>query len=447
MKVSLRASSLIAALLCWALLSALTVFLVWGLRDRARLIRDNDNERLFNLLFTSLRHYDNFGSAIESSPFLRDRITGFGIYGDDLSLAYRWGAVPPVFDEEILRDQRAVKNGRYTIPDKRGHRIKFILHTEGMMPMPPSRNRGREESRSPEKPRDFPQNLPPQFRQDGGFFSFLTRGKYLYIDISHPAYWRTQTSTAILFPFCELALLALVFFVRGLYLRNHEYRERIENQKNLVVLGGAASTLAHEIKNPLLSIRIQTGILEKLFPDKGGEELGIINEEVDRLSALIYRVNDYLRDAAGQPSPLNSYKLLSETSRRLCGRNIVEDGAVRDGMILMDTERARSVFENLLRNALESGSPGEAIGASIARTGGSGSGILVISIYDRGRGIAEGNLKRVFDPFFTSKSAGTGIGLSISKRFVEAVKGSIMVEQRPGGGTMVSVTLEEFEDR
>ncbi|MFP3040875.1 HAMP domain-containing histidine kinase [Treponema primitia] len=439
MKISPRTSSLFTAILSWALFSALTVFIILGLRDRARLIRDNDNERLFSLLFTSLRNYDNFGSAIESSGLLRERIIGFGIYGEDLTPSYQWGSVPQVFDEDILKDYKAAKNGRYTIPDRRGNRIKFILSTEGMMSPPPQRHNQENKNREDKTP---------------GFFTTFARGKYIYIDISHTAYWRSQTLTAIAFPLCELALLALVFFVRGLYLRNREYRERIEGQKNLVVLGTAASTLAHEIKNPLLSIRLQTGILGKLFPEKGREELGIINEEVDRLSALSYRINDYLRDAAGQPVPLNISNVLSETSLRLCGRNIVEEDSAQDALVLMDTERARSVIENLIRNALESGSAENAIGAVILRHSGNSMdsdlqrnqprSIIVISIYDRGRGIAEGDLKRVFDPFFTSKSTGTGIGLSISKRFVEAAGGAISIENRDGGGTAVFITLGEY---
>ncbi|MDR2079451.1 MAG: sensor histidine kinase, partial [Treponema sp.] len=289
-KISPRASSAFAAVLCWVLFSALTIFIILGLRDRARLIRDNDNEQLLNHLFTGLRNYDDFGSAIESSDLLRERIIGFGIYGEDLTLSYQWGTVPEVFDESILKKYRAARNGRYTILDRGGRRIKFIISTEGMMPPPPQR---RNQGNSRERDR-----VP-------GFFGTFARSRYIYVDISHTAYWRNQTLTAIAFPFCELALLALVFFVRGLYLRNREYRERIEAQKNLVVLGTAASTLAHEIKNPLLSIRLQTGILAKLFPEKNREELGIINEEVDRLSALSYRINDYLRDATGLPVPLN----------------------------------------------------------------------------------------------------------------------------------------------
>jgi two-component system sensor histidine kinase HydH len=109
-------------------------------------------------------------------------------------------------------------------------------------------------------------------------------------------------------------------------------------------------------------------------------------------------------------------------------------------MIYMDADRTRSVIENLIRNALESGSPPGELGASVIRSGGS----LTIAVYDRGRGIDPGDLKRVFDPFFTSKSTGTGIGLSISKRFVEAAGGTITLENREGGGIIASIVMEEW---
>ncbi|MDR0386608.1 MAG: HAMP domain-containing histidine kinase [Treponema sp.] len=480
MKIPIKTASWIAALVSWLLLSALTVFIIMSMRDRARLIRDNDNERLFSVLFTSLRDYEDAGSAIESSPLLRGRIAGFGFFGEDLKPAYGWGTVPPVLDEELLQNHRETgPGGRYTIPDRQGSRVKFILRTrpEAMPRMtagredrrqhhegPPGREQNRRgrmtRRRSPEDSNGTPDSagippvlpaqpsgdVPPEF----AFFSTLARSKYIYIDVTHPAYWRTWTLTAVFFPFCELALLGLVFFVRRLYLKNREYRERIESQKNLVVLGTAASTLAHEIKNPLLSIRLQTGILRKIFPETGKEELAVIDDEVGRLSAMTYRVNDFLRDALGNPVPVNSSALLSEISRRLCGEDIVDPGAIRDGVIFMDRERARSVFENLIRNALESGGPAEEIRASVTRSGGRGQGrrvpvSLAISITDRGRGIPPADLGRVFDPFFTSKSAGAGIGLSISRRFIEAAGGTIVLENREGGGAVARIVLPEYK--
>jgi hypothetical protein len=88
----------------------------------------------------------------------------------------------------------------------------------------------------------------------------------------------------------------------------------------------------------------------------------------------------------------------------------------RNARVYADPERLRSVFENLIRNALESGGTREATGAGIGISGSS----VTITVFDRGRGIAAEDLKRVFDPFFTRKSSGTGIGLSICRRFAEA---------------------------
>jgi two-component system sensor histidine kinase HydH len=444
-KTNLRASSLIASLLAWALFSALTVLVIWQLRDRARLIRDNDNERLLNTLFANWRSFDDIDAVIRENPVLDERLKGIGLYNRDPGPNYRWGNAPEFFDEAMLKDLPRSRFGRYTITDPKGRRIKFVIHSPvppgpsfsgpGINGPGPGPGPGQGEQRQRIMQRRSGDSPIPGFSVEN-----FTRNSWFYIDIDHPAYWRNRTITGILFVLIELALLVLVFYVRHLYLRNREYSERIESQKNLVVLGTAASTLAHEIKNPLLSIRLQTGILQKLGGAPLTEEIGRINEEVDRISALVYRVNDYLREAAGNRAPLNVYAALEETSQRLCGRNIIAASSLRDGIILADGNRMRSVFENLLRNALESGGPAEELRAMIQREGRD----IVVEIADRGKGVSGENLKRVFDPFFTSKSTGTGLGLSISKRFVEAIEGSIALENREGGGALARLVIPEL---
>ena len=474
MKDGPRGSSRIAAGLVWLLLSALTVFVTLGMRDRARLIRDNDNERILSTLFAGLRNSGDFGAAIESSALLEDRIAGIAVYGADLRPLYRWGLAPPVFDEAMLENGAPGRFGRYTIPDRKGRSVKFVIHFGRMMPpVRPGRagrmGRDRLERHGGMGPRGEHGMNPPDPEAPPPFFSLAAGGRYLYIDISHPAYWRTQTLTALLFPLIEACLLALALYVRRLYLRNREYRRRIEDQQNLVVLGTAAGTLAHEIKNPLHSIRIQTGILARTLPEDRGEELRIINQEVDRLSALVYRVNDYLREPAGNPAPLNVAALLEECALRLCGRNILGPDSIRGAVILADAERLRSVFENVIRNALEAGGDENEIGASITRGAGRSIGRktgrdtpreagrnaglktmrdaagpgpeLVIRVFDRGGGIGQEDPRRLFDPFFTRKSTGTGIGLSVSRRFVEAAGGSIVIENREGGGALVTMVF------
>jgi two-component system sensor histidine kinase HydH len=265
---------------------------------------------------------------------------------------------------------------------------------------------------------------------------------YVYITISHWAYWRTVTITNILYPLSVLGLLVLALAVRSLYVRNLEYRGRIEAQQNLVVLGTAASTLAHEIKNPLHSIKLQTGILKKMLGenDPGLEEINHIDEELDRLSMLTYQINDYLRDAKGNPETIDLAEVIKEISIRLYGRSILDEASVlpeASAKVFMDSGRARSVFENIITNAMESGGPPEECGAVLEQDG----NMITARIFDRGRGIATANLKRIFDPFFTTKSSGTGIGLVVSRRFLEAAGGSISVENRPDGGALVKVVL------
>ncbi|MDR0556570.1 MAG: HAMP domain-containing histidine kinase [Treponema sp.] len=422
--------TLIAALFTWLFLSVLTLFILWSMRDRARLIRDNDNERILSSLFASLRGYEEIGESIEANSVLSERIRGFAIYDASLFAIYRWGKAPAVYTEAGLGKENPARFGRYTIPNKSGRSVTFILNIERFLPPPPLRE-GQENRR----------------RHQSRMFPAIT-GKYIYIDITHPAYWRTQTITAFMFPFCEIAFFILIFYIRHLYLRNRGYRERIEAQQNLVVLGTAASTLAHEIKNPLLAIRLQTGILRKLKTSNangnaggnGEEELSIIEEEIDRISSLIYRVNDYLRESQGNPTPVQARNLLAEISMRLCNKNIVHES--EDGEVFIDPDRFRSALENIVRNALESGCPEQEIGATVQKTRINGQPRVVIAIFDRGKGFSD--IKRALDPFYTTKSAGTGIGLSISKRFIEAGGGTIVLENRDGGGARVVITLPEY---
>ena len=439
-----KLTSLAAALLGWLLLSSLNLFVMWALRDRARLIRDNDNERTMSTLFAEMRGSSDLGAAIETNPALLDRIKGAAIYENDLLPLQQWGTIPPVFNEEILQQASGTRFGRYTIPDRQGRSVKFVFRFERFAERlterprlaerlqqgnPPEGRPGRQERRPGELRAGPEQGLP--------FLPALSRGRYFYTDISHPVYWRTLSITAILFPLIEIILLFLVLHIRHLYIRNREYREKIDAQQNLVVLGAAAGTLAHEIKNPLLSIRLQTGIIEKISGSAALNEISIINQEVDRLSSLVYRVNDYLREPAGIQAPVNMAELAAQATRRIIG---LEMPPAAPAMIFADEARIRSVLENVLRNSLESGSPVQDINVQLT----AGENTVTVTVSDRGSGVDEKNIKHIFDLFYTNKSMGTGIGLAISRRFTEAAGGSIHVENRKGGGLALTIAFPRY---
>jgi two-component system sensor histidine kinase HydH len=391
-----------------------------------------------NTLLASLRDHDDFGAAIEDSGRLKAKVIGVGVYEKGGTSLYSWGKAPATFSAPARPPDEPGDSGRGYIERPEDDSIVLLLLPGRVVPPPPREPKGPPDGKAPPGP-------PPREEawrngpEHSFLFETLRKGDIVYLEIRETAFWRTRRLLTALFPLIELLLGALVFFVRTLVLRNAEYRARIEEQKNLVILGTAASTLAHEVKNPLLAIRLQTSILERTCPGAGGE-LGIINDEVERISTLCFRVNDYLRDPAGAMAPLDPEDMAREVGKRLCGRDVLSvrfDPGREKPRILIDPARLHSIFENLLRNAIESGSSEEGVSIEMSEA----EGGLRIDVLDRGRGIKKADRERLFDPFFTTKSRGSGIGLSICKRFVLAAKGAITIEEREGGGTRVRLVF------
>lgn len=437
--------------LAFAALTGLAMVIYDGNSQKNRLESRNDAERTMNHLLAGLRDQKDFGAAIESVPKLRQKVVGIGAYTADGSRLYAWGDVPPTWLPARSEEESAGTPVRVYLENPANDSLVLILAPFRVGPPPPPSDRdgirdsdgydGRDRSSETNAFAGTDSQREPT-PSAGFFFTTLRKADSVYLEIRQPEYWSSRRLATALFPLAELALAALVLFVRGLIIRNNEYRRRIEAQRNLVVLGTAASTLAHEIKNPLLSIRLQARILEKTCPESAQREIGIINDEVERLSALSHRVGDYLRDPAGNPASVNPAEVAADVGRRLCGRDIVATSAEPCLPVFMDPERLRSVLENLVRNAIESDGPGD---------GKPGAGIEVelrrdekgvrIDVLDRGRGLSPEAASRLFDPFFTTKSRGTGIGLSVCKRFVEAAGGTIRLENRPGGGCAAKLVL------
>jgi two-component system sensor histidine kinase HydH len=230
-----------------------------------------------------------------------------------------------------------------------------------------------------------------------------------------------------------------------LYWRNAAYRKKLSAQQQLVRLGQVSRTLSHEIRNPLSAIRIQTGILKKTLPESGGEELKVIDEEVQRLALLTERVGDFLRDPLGSPEKIELAGFIRELTRR-CERPIAFASQAQAGVrARVDPQRFRSVLENLIRNAIESmeGRETRRSPAPVEIFLAARKGRVEISVLDRGRGIPPELRDRIFDPFTTGKVRGSGIGLSICRRFVEAAGGRISLSDRPGGGTEARIELDQ----
>jgi len=414
------------AVLVFAFLSLVNSIIFNGLRENNTLLSRNESERRINDFLASLR---DINSLAEAKKFFEGNtlILGLGAYSTDNSIVFRWGTAPeyPMKAEDFPQTVSSPPPPRKYIPNGQSRSLIII------------------QQRRPKPPGDIVRkNHDGPIEGERAFFlNHLLHSDKLYWEISQPVYWQHYHFYQFLFPFTEVVLAFLVVYVLSLVRKNSEYRRRIEEQKNLVVLGTAASTLAHEIKNPLSAIRLQTGILEHTFPHKASHELGIINEEVDRLTMLTHHVNDYLRDAVGNPESLHPAAIIREISLRILAKALPDHFTAENSIISFDAERFRSVMENLLLNALESGSPVDAIEIGVEKQG----GMVHIEVRDRGRGIAEKDLERIFDPFFTTKSRGTGVGLTMVKRFIQARGGKLTVENRPGGGAVSIIDLPEYK--
>lgn len=238
-------------------------------------------------------------------------------------------------------------------------------------------------------------------------------------------------------------IILLYIFVIRTYIENRSYKAQMVKQENLVNLGQAARTLTHEIKNPLSAITIQIALLKRQLRDSDSlEEVELISKEVQRLIQLTNRVSDFLKNPEGQPEEIDATELIRSLVPLFSYEIKIIPSSEQSATILFDKDRLRSVLENLLKNAVEScegRDPQVEVEITLDR-----KNIYHIFIRDRGDGIKKGDTEKLFDPFYTTKIHGSGIGLSISRQFLRARGGDIKLYPRPGGGSVAEVTISKF---
>lgn len=275
--------------------------------------------------------------------------------------------------------------------------------------------------------------------EDGYLPSPLNFPDVLYILFDGQQYYRKVMMVRFFSGAAVIGLLAFHLLVYSIYRSNRKYRETLAKQENLVNLGEAARTLAHEIKNPLSAITLQMALLKKTLPSTSREDLVVVENEVQRLIQLTNKVSDFLRNPVGTPERLDVVALIESLRHTFQYKLTIVPGSLQRAFIHFDSDRARSVFENLIKNALESCPEGDPkVEVEILRDK---KKFIRILIRDRGEGIAEENLEKIFDPFFTTKIHGSGIGLAICRQFVRARGGNLKLYARDGGGTVAEVIL------
>ncbi len=260
--------------------------------------------------------------------------------------------------------------------------------------------------------------------------------------------WR-RTLVSVTVGVAVVLLLAALLFLR-LWMSSERTRRVLIRQDKLATLGRMVSQVAHEIRNPLGIIRISTQRLRRsaAAPDES-EMIDYVLGEVDRLDGIVER---YLNYAKGQPAeyqetlPENLVdEVLAEFRRSEPGDlDLVKQVSVR-GPVRLERARFKQLLFNLIQNAARAGARRVRV---VVETGGAGRRRTVRwTVEDDGEGIPRRQQKRVFEPFYTTRPDGSGLGLSIVQQIAEEHGGTVSVQSLPGRGTAVSVAIPAREGK
>jgi len=274
----------------------------------------------------------------------------------------------------------------------------------------------------------------------------------------------------------EIGRLATAFNQMTRDLRDSQ--ERLILSEKLASLGTMAAGMAHEIKNPLVSLRTFTQLLQQKWDDKEFRDKfsQIIPTEIERINRIAESLLKFGRPMKPELTRVDVNALLEEVLLLFESECKKYNVSVTKKMaelpeISGDAGQLSQAFVNIIKNAIESmqAKGGELIVKSdvgeVVKLGkirsrkGTKLGeemvwgeeeemvkplpVIFIEVTDTGEGINEENLKSLFDPFFTTKMTGTGMGLPITLRIIEEHKGSVKVKSRPGQGTTFIITLPQ----
>jgi len=219
-------------------------------------------------------------------------------------------------------------------------------------------------------------------------------------------------------------------------------RERELEAERLRAFREVARRVAHEIKNPLTSMRIAVDQMRRkdgMTEARKETAMEVMAAETDRLERLAREFADFGRLPEGPPSEVDLVELLEELGRT----SVTDEVAVRltanggPRMIVGHYEPLRRAFANLYRNAAEAMQGKGTIDVTVT---GEGSG-LAVTIADHGPGIPAELRQRVFEPYFTTKADGTGLGLALVRVTLESHRGTIAISDTPGGGATFAIVF------
>ncbi len=228
--------------------------------------------------------------------------------------------------------------------------------------------------------------------------------------------------------------------------------DAIAKSERLAAVGRMAAGLAHEIRNPLGSIsgsiQIMKGALEHEVKAPHDRLMAIILRETDRLNGIITRFLSYAQPNTRKVPDVRLAPLIADAvtlfknDNRYAGTVRVTTQIGEGIRLTCDQESLKQVFWNLMLNSAQAMPNGGDIAISTeAASRGGPAGECVITFADNGQGMEEAEMSRIFEPFYTTKEGGTGLGLSTVQKIIEDHNGTLSVQSKKGVGTVFSIRL------
>ncbi|MFH1115566.1 MAG: ATP-binding protein [Pseudomonadota bacterium] len=241
---------------------------------------------------------------------------------------------------------------------------------------------------------------------------------------------------------------AVIGISRDISERRRLEQKVLENER-LASIGEVTSTLAHEIRNPLSAIKMTIQLLSKNLKVQGFDK-----KRFQLALTEIKRLDRFLQDMLHFAGPVNMKKELNslpdiiseclDLLRDKAGSHNIRFHWKRPrnaGKVLVDFSKMEEVFLNILLNSMDAMPHGGRIYVTVEDVETEAGPMIQVEIRDTGSGISTDQLPRIFDPFYSTKTEGAGLGLSNAKRIVDAHNGIIQVESRTAGGTSFRIRL------
>jgi two-component system sensor histidine kinase AtoS len=226
-----------------------------------------------------------------------------------------------------------------------------------------------------------------------------------------------------------------------------QLQKQVLRADRLAALGELVAGIAHDIRNPLTSIRGFVQYLQKSQDPQELREYGpLIIRQVDGLNRTIGELLNFAKPHPPLYGPAQVNDLIREMTQLIWNRAEKQGIGIEIRLdpvlptIRADGEQLKQVLLNLLINAIQAVTPGGRIVLATARTA---PGRVVITVADNGSGIPPEHLEKVFDPFFSTKPGGTGLGLAVVQRIIGAHGGEVSIDSEAGKGTTVTIRLPE----